>query len=224
MNDQAAKALATRPVRGAAHCAVAALGLAGAAWVARAGWQLRLHMAGQPASGPPDQGGGQHRKLTSLEDTYHLISAVGDIATVVCAIAFVSWLWGVRDNARALSGRPPRYSWPWIYLGWVVPIVNLWFPRGIVADIYRASAPDTRLPRSVNVWWALWLAALLGGLDQASTGNTDAIIARAYTSLPGLLCADAAVVGAAVACIFVVRAITAVQEERMGAELVPARG
>lgn len=223
MSDHAAQIPATRPVRGAAHLAVAALGLAGAAWAVRAGWQIRLSVAGQPASGPPDQGEGRHRTLTSLEDAYHLVSTVGDIATVLCALAFVSWLWSVRDNAHALSGRPPRYSGPWVYVGWVLPIANLWVPRGIVADIHRASAPDTRLPRSVNWWWGLWLAGLISGLGLMYRGDTDDVIARAYTDLPALLFADTTVVGAAVAGIFVVRAITAVQEERL-LPGVPAQG
>ena len=217
MNDQAALATATRPVRGAAHVAVAALGLAGTAYAARATWQIRLAAAGQPASGPPNQGEGRHRPLTSLEDGYHLVSAVGDIATAICAIAFLSWLWSMRDNARVLSGRPPSYSWPWVYVGWVLPIANLWVPRGILADIHRASAPDTRLPRSLNWWWGLWLVGLISGLGLNHSGDTDDIIARAYTDLPTLLASDAAVVGAAVAGILMVRALTAVQLVRIEA-------
>ncbi|MDQ0938671.1 hypothetical protein QFZ67_000376 [Streptomyces sp. V1I1] len=68
----------------------------------------------------------------------------------LCAITFLAWLLRVRDNARSLSGQPPRYAWPWIYAGWIVPVANLWMPRGIVADIHRASAPGERLPRAVT--------------------------------------------------------------------------
>lgn len=206
---------ALRPVLWTARCAVAALALTGVAWLARAVWEIRLAVEGQPASGPPDQGGGDHRKLTSLEDAYHIVNTLGSATAVLCALLFLSWLWRARDNARALSGERPRYSAIWVYLGWILPLANLWVPRGLVVDIHRASAPGRRLPRSVNWWWGLWLIGLAGGVGLMYADDTDEIIARAYTDVWMLLAADAAIVGAAVAAVFVVRAITAVQLERM---------
>ncbi|MFI9232355.1 DUF4328 domain-containing protein [Streptomyces rimosus] len=203
---------ALQPVRGAARIAITGLFLVGAAWVARAVWQVRLATTGQPSSGPPDQGNGQHRPLTGLEDGYHIVTSLGDAATLLCAVAFLVWLLRVSDNARALSGQPPRYAWPWVYLGWIVPVMNLWVPRGIVADVHRQSAPGERLPRAVNWWWGLWLAGMVSGVGLMYTDSTDDVIARAYTNVRLLLLADAAVVGAAVAAVLVVRALTAAQE------------
>lgn len=219
MNDHTAEntpaaAPATRPLRGAARCAEAALVLAGVAWTARAVWQIRLAVAGEPSSGPPDQGNGNHRTLTSMEDAYHVVSALGDIATGLCALVFLAWLVRARDNARALSGERPRYSWPWVYLGWIVPVVNLWVPRGIVADVYRTSAPDKPLPRALNWWWGLWLAGMLSGVGLMYAESTDEVIARAYTDIWQLLLSDTVVVAAAVAGVLVVRAVTAAQTVR----------
>src|ERR1044072_4029812 len=135
LNDRRSE-LPLRPVRGTARVAVAALALAAVARMARAPWHIRLAVAGMPASGPMDQGEGRHRLPTALEDGYHVVDALGSGITVLCAAAFLSWLWQVRDNARAFSGERPRYMWPWMYLGWIVPIMNLWVPRGIVVDIY----------------------------------------------------------------------------------------
>ncbi|WP_328369779.1 DUF4328 domain-containing protein [Streptomyces sp. NBC_00445] len=217
MKDQIAPS-ALRPVRGTALCAVAALVLVGAAWAARAVWQIRLAATGQPASGPPDQGDGVHRPLTGLEDAYHIVSSLGDAATVVCAIAFITWLWRVRDNAYALSGQRPRYAWPWIYLGWIIPVANLWVPRGLVADIHRTGVPDRPLPRVVNWWWALWLVGLVSGVGLMYTDSKDEVIARAYSDVGVLLAADAAMVGAAVAGALMVRALTSAQEDRRAAQ------
>ncbi|WP_051745077.1 DUF4328 domain-containing protein [Streptomyces yerevanensis] len=215
MNDHLAEnASAPRPPRGAARCAEAALALAGVAWTARAVWQIRLAAAGEPASGPPDQGNGNHRTPTSLEDAYHIVSAVGDIATGLCALVFLLWLVRARDNARALSGERPRYSWPWIYLGWIVPVANLWVPRGIVADVHRASAPGEPLPRALNWWWGLWLTGMLSGAGLMYADSTDEVIARAYTDIWQLLLSDAVVVAAAVAGVLVVRAVTVAQTGR----------
>lgn len=208
-----------RSVRGSAQLAVVGLGLAGGAWALRAVWHIRLAVTGLPASGLPDQGEGRHRPLTSLENSYHLVSAAGDLLTVLCAALFIGWLWRMRDNARALSGERPRYLGIWVYASWIVPIVNLWFPRGIVADIHRKTAPDRRLPAVVNVWWALWLVGSLSGVGLMYDRDTDDVIARAYQGVTGLLLADLAVVGAAVAAILMVRTLTAVQLVYIGDRL-----
>ncbi|MEU0189531.1 DUF4328 domain-containing protein [Streptomyces afghaniensis] len=216
------KAPALRPVRGAAHCAVAALALAALAWAVRAVWHIRLAMTGQPASGPPDQGGGVHRPLTALEDGYHLVSSVGAAVTVVCALAFLSWLDRVRDNARALSGAEPRYAYFWLFLGWVVPVVNLWIPRGIVADAHRSVFPDRRLPAVVNWWWGLWLAGLAGGVGIVHADSTDEVIARAYTDVVPLLVADAVIVAAAGTAALMIRTLTTALQQRMDEAARPA--
>ncbi|MCF3134088.1 DUF4328 domain-containing protein [Streptomyces olivochromogenes] len=205
---------ALRPVRGAARCAVGALLLAALAWVARAVWEIRLAMAGEPASGPPDQGEGVHRPLTALEDSYHQVTTLGGVAALVCAFAFLSWLWRVRDNGTDLSGAAPRYAGYWVYLGWIVPFMNLWVPRGLVADVWQATAPGRRAPLSLNVWWGLWLVGLLSGVGLLYTDSKDEVIERAYTEPWPLLASDAAIVGAAVAAVFLVRAVTAAQSER----------
>jgi hypothetical protein len=210
-----AKALVLRPVRGAARRAVAGLALAALAWAVRAVWHIRLALAGQPASGPPDQGGGRHRPLTALEDSYHQVSSVGGAVTLLCALAFLLWLDRLRDNARALSGAEPRYGYPWLFLGWIVPVVNLWIPRGIVADAHRSVFPDRRLPVVVNWWWGLWLAGLAGGVGLLYSDSADEVIARAYTDVLPLLAADAVIVTAAGTAALMIRALTTAQQRRM---------
>ncbi|MGW3170730.1 DUF4328 domain-containing protein [Streptomyces sp. NPDC001153] len=206
---------AYRPVRVAGQLAVGGLLLAGLAWLVRGVWEVRLAVAGEPGDGPPDQGNGVHRPLTSLEDSYHWVTSAGAWAGLVCALLFLSWLWRLRDNARALSGETPKYLGFWVYLGWILPVFNLWIPRGIVVDAFRCSAPGRRLPGSVNVWWALWLLGTLGGVGVVYRDSTDEIIGRAYSEVWPLLVCDAAVVGAAIAGALAVRAVTAVQVERI---------
>jgi hypothetical protein len=192
-----------------------ALALAAVAWAARAVWHIRLAVAGQPASGPPDQGDGVHRPLNALENSYHFVSSVGGAVTVVCALVFLSWLDRVRDNARALSGQDARYTHLWLFLGWIVPVVNLWIPRGMVADVHRSVFPDRRLPAVVNWWWGLWLAGLAGGVGLIYADSTDEVIARAYTGVWPLLAADAVIVAAAGTAALMIRTLTAAQQERM---------
>ncbi|MFF7309846.1 DUF4328 domain-containing protein [Streptomyces sp. NPDC008137] len=204
-----------RPLRGAARLAVVALALAGVAWAARAVWHIRLAMAGEPASGPPDQGDGVHRPLNALENSYHLVDSVGGAVTAVCAIVFLLWLDRLRDNARSLSGAEPRYHHLWLFLGWIVPVVNLWIPRGMVADVHRSVFPDRRLPAVVNWWWGLWLAGLAGGVGLIYADSTDEVIARAYNGVWPLLAADLVIVAAAATAALMVRTLTAAQQERV---------
>ncbi|MEU9474464.1 DUF4328 domain-containing protein [Streptomyces sp. NPDC048191] len=217
IDQSAAHARAYRPVQVAGQLTVGGLSCAGLAWIARGVWDVRLAVAGEPSAGPPEQGDGVHRPLNALENSYHLVTAVGAWVAFVCALLFLSWMWRLRDNARALSGRTPKYLGFWVYLGWVLPVFNLWIPRGIVVDAFRGSAPGRRLPRSVNVWWTLWLIGTFAGVGIVYRDSTDQVIERAYTEVWPLLMADTAVVGAAVAGAFAVRAVTAVQVERMRA-------
>ncbi|MEV5873706.1 DUF4328 domain-containing protein [Streptomyces sp. NPDC052101] len=217
-DQSAARTLAYRPVQAIGRLAVGGLLLAGLAWVVRGVWEIRLAVAGEPADGPPDQGDGVHRPLNSLENSYHLVTSAAGVLTFLCAMLFLSWLLRLRENARALSGDTPKYLGIWVFLGWFVPVVNLWFPRGIVVDAFRSSAPGRRLPGSVNVWWGLWLIGMTTGVGIMYRDSTDQIIERAYTEGWQLQLCDAFVVAAAVAGAFAVRAVTAAQVERMRAE------
>ncbi|MET7286643.1 DUF4328 domain-containing protein [Streptomyces sp. NPDC005573] len=215
--------LALLPIRVSGRLTAGTLLLAAVAWAVQGVWEVRLAAAGEPASGPPVQEGGVHRPLTALEDSYHLVTSVAQGVVALCAFFFLAWVWRVRDNARIVSGEPPRYGGVWVYLGWILPIANLWIPRGIVADAYRSTVPGRKLPVSVNVWWAFWLlAGTTRGLGLLRDGSTDAAIARAYSEIVPLLCSDAAVIGAAVAGAFAVRAVTAVQTERIAVGRCPA--
>ncbi|MGW4563895.1 DUF4328 domain-containing protein [Streptomyces sp. NPDC004561] len=215
IDQPAVHTLGFRSVEGPGRLAQGGLLLAGLGWAVRGVWEVRLALAGEPAAGPPDQGNGVHRPLDALENSYHLVTTLGNCLVVLCVLLFTGWLWRIRDNALELSGDRPRYAGIWVWLGWIVPVVNLWFPRGIVADAFRRSAPGRRLPVSVNVWWGLWLAGLLSGVGLLSRYSTDEIIARAYTGVWPLLLSDAAVVGAAIAGALAVRAVTVVQAERI---------
>ncbi|MGW7238949.1 DUF4328 domain-containing protein [Streptomyces sp. NPDC054804] len=211
------------PVRTIGVVASSGLLLAGGAWAVRAVWELRLAGAGVPAGGVPDQGGGRHRPLTSLENGYHIVSSVGGVVTFLIAVVFLMWLGRVRDNARLLSGQAPRYSGIWVLVGWVIPLGNLWIPRRIIADVFRDSAPGQRLPWVVNVWWGLWLVGLVSGVGLINRNSTDELIARSYGNVWPLVLSDLALVGAAVAGALVVRAVTRVQMAREGERFVEVR-
>ncbi|WP_238782865.1 hypothetical protein [Streptomyces monomycini] len=66
----------------------------------------------------------------------------------------------------------------------------------------------------MNWWRGLWLVGMPSGTGLMYTVSTGHVIERAYHNVYPLLAADTAVVAAAMAAVFVVRALTAAQRRR----------
>lgn len=80
-------------------------------------------------------------------------------------IAFVSWMWIATANARN-AGALVRHAPGWALGGWLVPVLNLWRPKQMIDDLWRASMPEVdtgvdlryvRKPALVAFWWAAYL-------------------------------------------------------------------
>jgi hypothetical protein len=80
---------------------------------------------------------------------------------IATGLVFLGWLRRARTNAEWLAGPDSQHlSRGWTIGGWFCPVVNLWFPHRVVADIWRASAPH-RPARATLVlpWWLIFVAA-----------------------------------------------------------------
>ncbi|NYK37261.1 DUF4328 domain-containing protein, partial [Salmonella enterica subsp. enterica serovar Typhimurium] len=55
----------------------------------------------------------------------------------------------------------------WTWLGWIVPVVGLWFPYQVVRDIvrnaWRDPWGDQRRRLDLGLWWGAWVVALFAG-------------------------------------------------------------
>ena len=99
------------------------------------------------------------------------------------SILFVVWFYRARINAER-HGYRQRRARGWAFWGWIVPIVNIWFPFQIMGDIWRAglSAEQRRetawLPA---LWWTCWLLSGLGifgaGEMSVNSGSVPHIVA-----------------------------------------------
>jgi hypothetical protein len=69
-------------------------------------------------------------------------------------VLFIVWLYRAATVARR-AGLPARREAMWAWLGFLVPIVNLWFPYQVAADALPADDPARR---RVGWWWACWIA------------------------------------------------------------------
>lgn len=89
-----------------------------------------------------------------------VLAAIGEIAFFARMIVFVVWFYRARINAEG-RGWPQRRSRGWAVGAWFVPLINLWYPFQIMADIWRAGLPpQARQNRAVlpGIWWGSWLA------------------------------------------------------------------
>ena len=87
---------------------------------------------------------------------------LGTVQLPVMVVAFVVgclWLQGSRRFAEATVPAVRHRRGPvWVWLGWVVPVVSLWFPFQVVRDV--CAGHGVRSPRTLGWWWACWLVAL----------------------------------------------------------------
>lgn len=94
--------------------------------------------------------------IVRLDDT-------GNTLTLLTGIAFVMWFRRARINAGS-SGWPQRRAVGWTFWGWLVPFANLFVPFQLMADIWRASLPESGRGKTAwlpGLWWTCFLAGLV---------------------------------------------------------------
>ncbi len=83
--------------------------------------------------------------------------------TVAAVVVFLCWFRRCRLNAERLAPGAVAHS-PGFAVGvWFVPVAMWYFPRRIMMDVWRVSAP-TSGGWVVHAWWVAWLAKTVGGL------------------------------------------------------------
>ena len=105
-------------------------------------------------------------------------------AIVAAYVLTCLWLRRVRTNADAIDPIPHTRSSGWVWAGWWVPVVSLWFPFQIVRDIRDISKPPYSPNALIGWWWTAWLGYLLASRigsrlvplsGQASEGSASAL-------------------------------------------------
>lgn len=133
---------------------------------------------------------------------------------------FIVWFYQARKNA---GGRGWRQRWGpgWAIGAWFVPVIFLWFPYQIMADIWRAGLPASERGRPAWLpiaWWACWLLAWFTGFRYIST---TASTFHGFTA--GFYLGEtipSKIFGAA-AAILLILVIRAVSNEGVGRPLAP---
>lgn len=136
-------------------------------------------------------------------------------AATAAAVLFLVWFSRCRKNARLISPDAALGSDGWAVAAWLVPVANLWFPRGLLLGTLRASGPAADGRRDellVNAWWAAWTGhALL------------AVVAQSGTSLPLMVLSTALFVAAAGLIVVLIQRVTSRQDAALAALRPTAR-
>ncbi|MGE5134307.1 MAG: DUF4328 domain-containing protein [Gemmatimonadota bacterium] len=123
---------------------------------------------------------------------------------------FIVWFYRARQDAGGWGWRQ-RWAPGWAIGAWFVPVVFLFFPYMIMADIWRAGLPDDQRKRPAwlpAAWWVCWLLTWFTGFwlysNQAgSFSNAGITLSPGSTLLSKVFEAAAAVL-----LILVVRAVS----------------
>ncbi|ARF58402.1 DUF4328 domain-containing protein [Streptomyces gilvosporeus] len=162
-----------------------------------------------------DVGSVTSREINEADSLYQASGILQAAATLATAVVFIVWFHRTRVNAEVFAPDYQSKKRGWAIWGWLVPVVNLWFPRRIATDIWNASAdPNSRSRALLNWWWALWIVDLsfgrLAGQRYAKAESPEEI----KGALAGLMASDVLNIAAAVLAIFFVRHLTRMQHEK----------
>lgn len=160
------------------------------------------------------------------------IASFAQIAIYVIGfVIFLTWLWRAYSNLPGLGVPDPRFRKGWAIGSWFVPFLNLFRPKQIVNDTWRAADPDRAVdaPSSwrdrplsplLNWWWAMWL--LTGFVANYSYRLPFETVEEDRVFTTADIVSSAVSIVAAVLAWLVVRRTTARQEAR--AERIRAAG
>ncbi|WP_431043928.1 DUF4328 domain-containing protein [Streptomyces sp. P1-3] len=179
---------------------------------------------------------------------YAAMYVLNGMVTLPIIIVWVIWFHRLRRNAEVFAPGQHRMSTGWAAGSWFTPVVNLWFPKQIANDIWRASSPQG--PQGVRrglltAWWATFMTAAGVGFvgnvmytvadnkmqdyeDDAERGkfpspsDVEGVVEDARNGVAISILGLVIVIAAAILAIMVVRQITAMQEQR--AALPPQGG
>jgi len=100
------------------------------------------------------------------------IQIVFVISFVSVGAIFMLWIYVAYKNVEPLGARNLYMKPRWAFLGFIVPIANLFVPKQFVDDLWRASWPldqsglgdpkwsNTEAPSMITYWWCTYLLYL----------------------------------------------------------------
>lgn len=176
-------------------------------------------------------GGGDYTiaEASASDDRETAIGLLQLLALIVGAVFFIRWFLDAYRNVRPLGGERDHTE-RWAGWAWFVPFLNLWRPKQIANEIWRASDPEhpNEFPSSttpvwgvLTLWWVFWLASNFASNVATRLAFKDDTAESLQNSTVAYLVGDSIDIVAAVLAIVVIRSITARQEERAAKRAMP---
>ena len=182
---------------------------------------LELSVTGDMADGAT--GADVAHRADHADALYGASALVYGVVLLATAVVYLCWLWRVRVNAEVFDQSAHSMRRGWTIGAWFCPIVNLWFPRRVVADAWDASTPLGMRSghRPVDAWWSLWLLSLFAGRFANTSYNHADTPAELRDASRLMLCSDALDIAAAALAIVVVVVLTRMQDRKALAGPLP---
>ncbi len=161
--------------------------------------------------------------VPAVRDANQAVGAVAGLlfmVSLVIAVLFMIWMWRAAKNV-GLFGRARQSFGPGFAIGgWFIPFANLVIPGMQMHGIWKGSGPPLRTGERAKgsalvwVWWIVFLVGRAFIFLNSTPSRTKAYEVSAFDVQNGLLIAGSVATGAsALLAIFMIRAITAMQED-----------
>jgi hypothetical protein len=149
-----------------------------------------------------------------------LVAGLTLLADIVCAVAFIAWLWRAYTNAQVLTGGSD-HGRGWTVGAWFVPLVNLVLPCLLVREAWRRTAG--RGGELVLWWWALYAGPGTLALVVFATVPRTSVQLIELRQVAGLAADSCGAIAAALAVVMVWQ-LTALQAGGAGSSAVAGAG
>jgi len=138
----------------------------------------------------------------TLENThtnaFNVINPLCSLLSLLGLVALIIWSYKAATVASNLH-YPAVRSPVWAAVGWIIPIVNFWFPYQAIRDSLAPGNPERR---TVGLWWVFFLSssvvwipafiiAVFGSLAVALSFSVPALVLAAMELALGLRVVDA---------------------------------
>jgi hypothetical protein len=113
------------------------------------------------------------------DDQVRASGGVNLIVLLVTATLFIVWFYRMVTDLERKHPGVQRYGTGWAIGAWFVPILNLFRPKQMLDDAWKAPATSTAtVPAWVHAWWALWLVGnFVSSISGPLTGTSAEAIA-----------------------------------------------
>jgi hypothetical protein len=120
--------------------------------------QLASFVTSWASTGPYREAARTGSRVDDIVTAYDYVKLAFTPTILVALVVSCLWLGRSRTNVDiARPDYPHARSTFWVWLGWWVPVLSLWYPYQVVRDVRAASFVGRPPDLSVFGWWWCWL-------------------------------------------------------------------